>query len=154
MLEIEEPSATSQFQPKEQATVSSEAAATSDALIKAQELFNLGKHSQANEHLDEILRISPNHDQALLLRGWILFIQGNFAAALPLLEFTAKIRPEDHEAALRLGYAQFKLGNLQAAFQIFLSILQVNQSNLDAQINIAYLLTLDGNPAANTFWIA
>ena len=60
--------------------------------------------------LDTTLTLSPDHYRANLLRGRILFLQGNPTLALANLEKAVQVQPDSKEAHLFLADAYGQLG--------------------------------------------
>jgi arylsulfatase A-like enzyme/Tfp pilus assembly protein PilF len=66
--------------------------------------------SEAMEHLAITLELNPDHYRANLLRGRILYLQGNPVEALPNLKKAAEVQPDSREAHLFLAEAYSQLG--------------------------------------------
>jgi arylsulfatase A-like enzyme/Tfp pilus assembly protein PilF len=69
----------------------------------------------AMAELDSTLGISPDHYRANLLRGRILFLQGNPLGALNNLEKATQVEPDSREAHLFLADAYTQLGRVADA---------------------------------------
>jgi arylsulfatase A-like enzyme/Tfp pilus assembly protein PilF len=69
----------------------------------------------AMTELDSTLKISPEHYRANLLRGRILFLQGNPLGALDNLERATQVQPDSREAHLFLADAYTQLGRVADA---------------------------------------
>ena len=69
----------------------------------------------AMTELDSTLKISPEHYRANLLRGRILFLQGNPLGALDNLERATQVQPDSREAHLFLADAYAQLGRVADA---------------------------------------
>ena len=65
---------------------------------------------EAMTELDTTLNLSPDHYRANLLRGRILFLQGNPVAALANLQKAVQVQPDSREAHLFLADAYAQLG--------------------------------------------
>jgi predicted Zn-dependent protease len=61
-------------------------------------------------NLDVTLQLDPDHYRANLLRGRILFLEGDSAGALPNLEKAASVEPKSVEAHQFLSEAYANLG--------------------------------------------
>lgn len=70
---------------------------------------------EAASEYEKALQLAPDHFQANLRYGRLLFLEGDAAAALPKLSRAAKVEPTSAEAHVFLADAYQKLGQVQNA---------------------------------------
>jgi arylsulfatase A-like enzyme/thioredoxin-like negative regulator of GroEL len=75
----------------------------------------IDKVPEAMDHLKITLDMVPDHYRANLLRGRILYLQGDAASAIPNLQAATKSEPTSVEAHTFLAEAYAQTGNVQAA---------------------------------------
>jgi arylsulfatase A-like enzyme/Tfp pilus assembly protein PilF len=75
----------------------------------------IDKVPEAMDHLKVTLDMVPDHYRANLLRGRILYLQGDAASAIPNLQAATKSEPNSVEAHTFLAEAYAQTGNTQAA---------------------------------------
>lgn len=102
------------------------------ALLERQQLF----FSQADEHLEQLLKQNPNHFAGILLKGDIALINQSFDEAIKLFEKANKIVRVDNLAKIKLAQALIAANKLDTAKEQLLKYLKA--SPYDAYLN--YLL--------------
>jgi tetratricopeptide (TPR) repeat protein len=108
----------------------------------------MGKSHQGLPVLEEVLRSSPDHPEALFFRGRILYRRGEFAAAADDLRRAAVAIPANVEAHYHLGLALMKLNRTAAAVDAFEAAIDRDPGHLGARQNLAIVLRRSGATAA------
>jgi predicted Zn-dependent protease len=91
-------------------------------------LARINRVPEAMTELDITLALKPDHYRANLIRGRILFLQGNAADALANLQKAAEVEPDSREAHLFLADALARLGRDSEAQQERATAAQVGAS--------------------------
>jgi predicted O-linked N-acetylglucosamine transferase (SPINDLY family) len=91
-----------------------------DKLIhSAANLYENGRLEEARNHLDEALRLSPEHIEALSQKGFVCSELGDHAAAISCLEAVQRLLPDQMEVLFGLGVEYFHSGRNNEAISLF-----------------------------------
>lgn len=102
------------------------------ALVDAQIAFVDGKLEQAREHVQRVLQVYPDHEDALSLSGAIEARLGALVQAAAQLGKALGIRPELVQARQRLAEVELRLGQPARALQTLRPLLAVEQPPAEA----------------------
>ena len=97
-----------------------------DALDKALKALSSNKLSEAQEHLDEAVRLAPNHPDVLYAQGVLYIQQKNWAQAQSVLEKASQMDPTNGRAFSALGMAFVDDGKYDSAIAPLEKSVQLN----------------------------
>src|SRR5579864_2496717 len=97
-----------------------------DALDKALKALSSNKLSEAQKHLDEAVRLAPNHPDVLYAQGVLYIKQRNWAQAQSVLEKASQMDPTSGRAFSALGMAFVDDGKYDSAIAPLEKSVQLN----------------------------
>jgi len=97
-----------------------------DALDKALKALSSNKLSDAQKHLDEAVKLAPNHPDVLYAQGVLYIGQKNWARAQDVLEKTSQMYPTNGRAFWALGMAFVDDGKFNSAIVPLEKSVQLN----------------------------
>ena len=104
--------------------------------------------TEAQEMISKAVKARPNDAQIVDSMGWVLYMQGQYAASAPYLEKAVELLPSDPEVNDHLGDLYWRLGRkTEARFQWERSLSFTPESKLAAVI---HKKLKDGLPPATT----
>jgi len=111
--------------------------------LTTEETFNLavknhqeGKTNIAQKLYNQVLRIKPNHSQALINLGVILKELGEIQKAKDCYEKAIEINPNHSQALNNLGNILKELGEIQKAKDFFEKAIEINPNYANAHYNL------------------
>jgi tetratricopeptide (TPR) repeat protein len=99
-----------------------------EALDKALKALGSNKLSEAQKHLDEAVRLAPNHPDVLYAQGVLYISQKNWAQAQSVLEKASQMDPTNGRAFSALGMAFVDDGKYDSAIAPLEKSVQLNSS--------------------------
>jgi tetratricopeptide (TPR) repeat protein len=133
------------FTGGESASVTPAASASEELFFQALEDEDAGRVSEAQEKYEKILIAVPDHVDALVNLGTILFLRGQARdAAARYLQALAH-NPDHAEANYNLANLMEDQGELDAAVLFYQKAVQVDPEFADAHFNLAMVLEALGN---------
>jgi Flp pilus assembly protein TadD len=97
-----------------------------DALDKALKALSSNKLSEAQKHLDEAVKLAPNHPDVLYVQGVLCINQKNWAQAQSALERASQMDPTNGRAFSALGMAFVDDGKYDSAIAPLEKSVQLN----------------------------
>ena len=94
--------------------------------------FLEGKYDDALESLDKALKINPEDESVLSLKGAALLSLGRYEDALKALDKALEINPKNESALSGKGIALFSLGRYEDALNVFDATLEINPKDESA----------------------
>lgn len=91
-----------------------------------------GNLTEAQQRVNEALKLDPQSPEANGLSGKILFKQGKAAEALKPLEFTVSKKPNDHEQRYLLARVYQQLGRREDAAREFAEVQRLKAKQLES----------------------
>jgi tetratricopeptide (TPR) repeat protein len=133
------------FNGLESAPVTPAPEASEELFFQALEDEDAGRLSEAREKYEKVLAAVPDHVDALVNLGTILFLSGlETAAATRYLQALA-LNPDHPEANYNLANLMEGQGELDAAILFYKKAIQGEPEFTDAHFNLAMLLEASGN---------
>ncbi len=123
-------------------TQTREAEILAQALAGAVERHRSGMASEAESLYEGILRVKPDHFDALHLLGVLRQQQGRRADALRLIDAALRVVPRSVDALSNRGVALKSLDRLDEALASYDRALEINPDQIDALANRARILVL------------
>jgi len=114
-------------------------------LEQAGRSLHLGNPDMALHIIDEVLRTTPNHPDALNLKAAHFMALGDTKAALPLLTKITRLIPDFAQAHFNLGTALNALNKPKRAIESLQQAIQLQPDYADAHYNLANALRQMGN---------
>ncbi len=111
-----------------------------EALDKALQSMNEDKLDQAQKHMDEAVKLAPNHPDVLYLQGVILLHRGQAQQAQAVLEKTTQIDPQNARAFTALGMAFLDENKFDLATAPLQQSIQLDPGNWEAHSTLARAL--------------
>jgi tetratricopeptide (TPR) repeat protein len=112
--------------------------------VLAEALDSQGQTVEAEQHLQEALRIKPSYTDAHINLAFLLSKQRRLPEAIHHCEIALKLRPNDPDALTNLGSALFKQGRLDEAIVNFQKAIQAKPDHIEALSNLGRALTRRG----------
>src|SRR6266567_1674815 len=97
-----------------------------DALDKALKALSSNKLSEAQKHLNEVVKLAPNHPDVLYVQGVLYISQKNWAQAQSVLETASQMDPTSGRAFSALGMAFVDDGKYDSAIAPLEKSVQLN----------------------------
>lgn len=107
------------------------------ALIKAQELYKLGKIKDAVRLLEQAYTQDPNNVQVRKSLAFLYFQQYSYSSSLQLYEELTKVIPNDPEIYYAIGLINLRLKNYNKAVEAFNNALAKNNNYVKAIYGLA-----------------
>jgi DNA-binding transcriptional MerR regulator len=124
-----------------------------ELFFQALEDEDAGRLSEAREKYEKILATTPEHVDALVNLGTILFLSGSETAAASRYLQALSINPDHVEGNYNLANLLEGQGEVDAAVLFYKKALQVEPDFADAHFNLAMVLEALGNGAkAREHW--
>jgi len=114
-------------------------------LTKALDDEEAGRLSEAREKYEKILAAAPDHMEALVNLGNILYLSGHETAAASRYLQALGINPDNVEANYNLANLMEGQGELDAAILFYQKAIEVDPEFADAHFNLAMVLETLGN---------
>ncbi len=112
-----------------------------------------GRLSEAREKYEKILAAAPDHVDALVNLGTILYLSGHETAAASRYLQALGINPDNVEANYNLANLLEGQGEMDAAVLFYKKAIQVEPEFADAHFNLAMVLEAVGNVrSARDYW--
>ncbi len=118
---------------------------------RAQAFNKLGKNEEALASLDNALRIQPQHEKSLILKGQILFKKAqqqntaeSYQEVVAVLRTTVRHHPNAYDAHFILGRAYLALSEYGSAETSFEKAVQLNPQSYRAQYNLGLAYNRSG----------
>jgi tetratricopeptide (TPR) repeat protein len=108
-------------------------------------LIQTKRYDEARSLDNEILKVTPNDDDALVYRSQMQISSGDVNDAAQALQTVVKNAPDNSQARYALGVAYEKQGSLELAESEWREALRLNPDFLDAQRAIANTAMLRGD---------
>jgi tetratricopeptide (TPR) repeat protein len=129
------------------------AKASEDLFFLALEDEDAGRLSEAREKYEKLLDAVPDHVDALVNLGTILFLGGRETEAATRYLQALALNPDHAEANYNLANLMEGQGELDAAILFYKKAIQVEPEFADAHFNLAMILEALGNAArAQEHW--
>ena len=111
------------------------------------------KFDNAKKELDSILKLIPENEKTLFIKGYIYSKTGNLGDAIRCYEKILSLNPDYISAKKNLGIISYNKGNYQEAINIFAEILDKYSEEKDVLINMgrAYFQLGDKEKAQKFF---
>jgi tetratricopeptide (TPR) repeat protein len=133
------------FTGGESASVTPASEASEDLFFQALEDEDAGRLSEAREKYEKILAAVPNHVDALVNLGTMLFLAGQAGDAASRYLQALALNPDHAEANYNLANLMEDQGELDAAVLFYKKAVQVEPEFADAHFNLAMVLEAMGN---------
>jgi Flp pilus assembly protein TadD len=104
-----------------------------DALDKALKALSANKLSDAQKHLDEAVKLAPNHPDVLYAQGVLYIGQKNWGQAQGVLEKASQMDPTNGRAFSALGMAFVDDGKFNSAIAPLEKSVQLNSGTWETQ---------------------
>jgi tetratricopeptide (TPR) repeat protein len=141
------------FSPEENANVFSATEACDELFFQALEDEDAGRLSEARQKYEKILAAQPDHVDALVNLGTILFLSDAETAAASRYLQALAINPDHVEGNYNLANLLEGQGELDAAVLFYKKAIQAEPEFADAHFNLAMVLEGLGNRArAREHW--
>jgi tetratricopeptide (TPR) repeat protein len=141
------------FSGEEKATVTPAMEAGDKLFFQALEDEEAGRLSEAREKYERILATTPDHVDALVNLGTILFLSNSETAAASHYLQALAINPDHVEGNYNLANLLEGQGELDAAVLFYNKAILVEPDFADAHFNLAMVLEALGNPTrARNHW--
>jgi tetratricopeptide (TPR) repeat protein len=141
------------FTGTEPAPVTRAVEAADELFFQALEDEDAGRLNEAQEKYEKILTASPNHVDALVNLGTILFLGGHVTAAASRYLQALAITPDHVEGNYNLANLLEGQGEMEAAVIFYKKAIEVEPEFADAHFNLAMVLEALGNaPGARGHW--
>jgi tetratricopeptide (TPR) repeat protein len=111
-------------------------------------LIQAKRLDDARRLTDEMLKINPKDDDALVYRGQLQISSGDLTGAQQTLHVVIANAPDNLQAHYAQGVALQKQGNLERAEDEWRAVLRLDPNDLDAERSIADAAMLQGNMGA------
>ena len=108
---------------------------------KAYVLYRLGRHDEALEGFNEVLKIEPSNTNAQIRKGHVLLALERYQEALKIFNSVLKREPQNQYIQNKQGVAYLNLRRYEDALKAFDRAITINQDYFDAWYNkgVAYL---------------
>jgi Flp pilus assembly protein TadD len=106
----------------------------------AMKYVQAGRLQEAQDRLNEALRLKPDNAEALSNLGTVLQLQGRLPEATQHLAEAARLKPGDDRIRFNLGNGMHAAGRLDEAVREYRRAIQINPENADAHFNLAMVL--------------
>jgi tetratricopeptide (TPR) repeat protein len=141
------------FSGEESAKVTPATAASDELFFQALEDEDAGRFSEARQKYEKILASAPDHVDALVNLGTLLFLAGSESDAASRYLQALAINPEHVEGNYNLANLLEGQGELEAAVLFYQKAIQAEPDFADAHFNLAMVLEALGNTAkAREHW--
>jgi DNA-binding transcriptional MerR regulator len=141
------------FPGEESAQITPAPEAWDELFFQALEDEDAGRLSEAREKYERILSTTPEHVDALVNLGTILFLSGSETAAASRYLQALALDPDHVEGNYNLANLLEGQGELDAAMLFYKKALQVEPDFADAHFNLAMVLEALSNPGlAREHW--
>jgi DNA-binding transcriptional MerR regulator len=141
------------FAGDEGAQITPATEACEELFFQALEDEDAGRLSEAREKYEKILTTTPEHVDALVNLGTILFLSGSETAAASRYLQALSLNPDHVEGNYNLANLLEGQGEVDAAVLFYKKALQVEPDFADAHFNLAMVLEALGNVAkAREHW--
>ena len=104
-----------------------------------------GKLAEAEAAFRELLKVEPNHIDALHNLGTVLFIKRQWNSAIACFEQVLRQKPDHVQANYNLGVALQEANRLSEAIDRYRQALLLQPSHVDANNNLGNILREQGN---------
>ena len=104
-----------------------------------------GQHAEAFAVYSDVLRVMPQHADALHYMGLLTLQSGNSENAAELFRRSLEINPDNPDAQNHLGQAYIRLNDYATAEQCFKQALEYDPDHFHALNNLANCLRHDGD---------
>jgi tetratricopeptide (TPR) repeat protein len=118
------------------------------AFARGKELYEARDLAGARPHLEEAVRLDPEHDAARALLGWLEHFSGSPQAAVVTFKTALHRQPTWEGLYNGLGWSRLRLQRPQLAYDAFRSALDANPQYTDALAGLGLALYEMGNYAA------
>lgn len=115
-----------------------------NAIKSAMENYQAGNLQQAETIYKKILRIKPNHFNALHMLGVICLQSKNYDAAIPYIKRAIQFHPDSANLYSNLGVALQEKGQLDEAITYYQKALELNTNQADVYNNMGAALQEKG----------
>ena len=118
-------------------------AAIQQILKQGRHHHQTGSHTEAEHCYRDVLRVVPEHGEALHLLGVLLLQQARYNESVTVLTQATRVTPRLASGFCNLGTAQRGLGQTRQAIASFRSALALDTSYAGAHYNLALALQVD-----------
>jgi tetratricopeptide (TPR) repeat protein len=141
------------FTEVKRAPVTQTTEAQDELFFQALDDEEAGRLSEAREKYEKILAVVPDHVDALVNLGTILFLAGQESSAASRYLQALAVNPEHAEANYNLANIMEGKGEMDAAVLFYQKAIQSQPDFADAHFNLAMALEAMGNaPRARDHW--
>lgn len=120
------------------AKVESHVAAAHNLL--ASKYLQAGRIPEAQQQLEEAVRLDPRDAEAHSNLGTVLQAQGRLNDGMEHLRAAVRLKPKDDSVHFNLGAGLLAMGDANAAMREFQTAIALNPENADAHFNLAMML--------------